>query len=73
MEDPRDDRIYALIRAFVADAGLPPTPSARAMRAYLEGPGRLQAGSAFDDRCGTVWLRPLGPQRARWYVDRAAG
>ncbi len=73
MEDPWSDRVYALIRAFAADAGLPATPLAQAMRAYFEGPGRLQVGSALDDRCGTVWLRPLGPQRARWYVDRSAG
>ena len=65
-----DMEILALIRSFWADAGLPPTPSARALTDYLTGPGQLQVGSCFDERTGTVWLRPF--HRPRWYVDRAS-
>ena len=60
--------VLSLIRAFYADYGLPPTPSARALREYLSGPGQLQVGSFVDERTGTVWLRLL--RRPRWYVDR---
>ena len=66
--NPMDDPIFRLIREFAADRGLPPTPSAEAMRAYLSGPGQLQVGSALVPQTGTVWLRPL--KGGRWYVDR---
>ena len=62
--------VLALIRAFYADYGLPPTPSARVLREYLTGPGQLQVGSFVDELTGTVWLRPF--RRPRWYVDRAS-
>ena len=65
-----DAGVLALIRSFVADRGLPPTPSARALREYLNGPGQLQVGSFVDERTGAVWLRPF--RRPRWYVDRAS-
>ena len=50
--------IPQLIRAFEADR-VPPTPSAQAMRAWLEGPGRLQLGSAVAPQVDRVWLRPI--------------
>ena len=67
MASPWTCPIYRLIREFAADKGLPPTPSACALRAYLEGKGRLQVGSRFAD-VGMIWLRPLG--QGRWYVDK---
>jgi hypothetical protein len=67
---PDERKILALIRSFYADVGLPPTPSAQALKAWLAADGRLQVGSVFDDRCGVVWLRPL--RGGRWYADRAA-
>ena len=69
MAAPWSCPIYCLIRAFAADKGLPPTPSACALRAYLEGEGRLQVGSRFAD-VGMIWFRPLG--QGRWYVDKPA-
>jgi hypothetical protein len=62
--------ILALIRSFYADYGLPPTPSARALREYLSGPGQLQVGSFVSAQTGTVWLRPF--RNPRWYVDMAS-
>jgi len=62
--------ILALIRAFYADYGLPPTPSARALREYISAEGQLQVGSFVDEQTGTIWLRPF--RRPRWYVDRAS-
>ena len=56
MTTPWDDRVYRLIREFVADVGLPPTPSAEAMRGCLAGPGQLQVGSIVDERCGVIWF-----------------
>jgi len=63
-----DADILVLIRSFYADYGLPPTPSARALREYLSGPGQLQVGSFVCEQPGTIWLRPF--RRPRWYVDR---
>ena len=68
MAEPWSCPIYCLIRAFAADK-VPPTPSACALRAYLEGKGRLQVGSQFSD-VGMIWVRPLG--QGRWYVDKPA-
>lgn len=65
-----DAQVLALIRSFWADKGLPPTPSAEAMKAYLDGPGRRQVGSRFDPLSGVIWMRPL--KGGRWYADRAS-
>ena len=65
-----DSDILTLIRAFYADRGLPPTPSARALREYLSVEGRLQVGSFVDERTGTIWLRPF--RNPKWYVDTAS-
>ena len=69
LENPWSDRVYALIRAFAADR-VPPTPSAQAMRAWLEGPGRLQLGSAVAPQVDRVWLRAIC--NGRWSVVTSA-
>ena len=61
------DRLVGLIRSLYADRGLPPTPSAVAMRAWLAGPGRLQRGSLVGPEIGNIWWRPL--RGGRWYVE----
>jgi hypothetical protein len=49
--------------------GRGPTPSASAMTAYLQGPGRLQTGSRFIKEAGRIWFRPL--KGGMWYADKA--
>ena len=42
------------------------TPSALALRLYLQGPGSLQIGSQVDPQVDRVWFRPLCG--GRWSV-----
>ena len=65
--DPLSLPAYCLVRESVNGRGVPPTPSAAALRACLSTEGRLQVGSRFAD-VGTIWFRPLGG--GRWYVDK---
>ena len=60
--------ILNLIREFYADT-YEPTPTAKTMKEYFSGEGRLQNGSRYDVKAGRIWLRPF--KIVRWYADRA--